>query len=99
MSTMPRHIDADAVMRLIPMEELVARMAIANAPTADVVERKVGKWTERKVIEDGKAIEEWQSARCSVCGKIHTTPYLYYFNDFAYCPICGAEMSKGETDA
>lgn len=35
---MPRYIDADAVMRLIPMEEFVARMAIANAPTADVVE-------------------------------------------------------------
>ena len=35
---MARYIDAVSVMRLIPMEEIVARMAIANAPTADVVE-------------------------------------------------------------
>lgn len=64
----------------------------SNTPTADVVERKRGKWEERKVIEDGKVIEEWQSARCSVCGKFHTTPYMYYFDDFAYCPHCGARM-------
>lgn len=61
-------------------------------PTAEVPDRKVGKWTEREVIEDRKAIEEWQSARCSVCGKYHTTPYLYYFDNFAYCPNCGAKM-------
>lgn len=72
------------------------RNAIMTVPAQ---ERKKGKWTERKVIEDGKAIEEWQSARCSVCGKIHTTPYLYYFDDFAYCPSCGAEMEKGESNA
>lgn len=47
---------------------------VFDAPTIDVHDRKVGKWTERKVIEDSNAIEEWQSARCSVCGKIHTTP-------------------------
>ena len=59
-------------------------------------ERKRGKWTERKVIEDRKAIEEWQSARCSVCGKYHTTPYMYYFYDFAYCPWCGAKMEADD---
>ncbi len=57
--------------------------------------QKKGKWTERIVIEDRKAIEEWQSARCSVCGKYHTTPYMYYFDYFAYCPNCGALMEEG----
>lgn len=71
---------------------------IKALPPTDISAKKVGEWTERKVIEDGKAIEEWQSARCSVCGKIHTTPYLYYFDDFAYCPNCGAEMFNGEEE-
>ena len=66
-------------------------------PTEDVRENVHGKWIERKVIEDGKTIEEWQSAKCSVCGKYHTTPYLYNFDDFNYCPNCGARMEeKGE---
>lgn len=73
--------------------------AVDSIPTTDVVERKKGKWTERKVIEDRKAIEEWQSARCSVCGKYHTTPYLYHFDDFAYCPWCGAEMTERSENA
>lgn len=50
-----------------------------------------GRWEERKVA-DGNNIEEWQSARCSVCGKYHTTPYLYTFYDYKYCPNCGARM-------
>ena len=56
-------------------------------------ERKKGKWIEKEVIhevEASTAIDEWQSAKCSVCGKYHTTPYLYYFDDFNYCPNCGS---------
>lgn len=53
-----------------------------------------GKWLEREVHEKGQLedIEEWQSAKCSVCGRYHTTPYLYYFTDYNHCPRCGAEM-------
>ena len=62
-------------------------------PTA---ERKKGKWEEEStfdVDENGdQIIQEWQSARCSVCGKYHTTPYMYYFNVYNYCPNCGARM-------
>ena len=90
--TMTRYIDADAMMRLIPMEEIVARMAIANAPTADVVERKVGKW----IKNDGR--HGWH---CSECGEDNYYAYSwsnengeYEFQDH-YCPNCGAEM-KGE---
>lgn len=103
---MPRYIDADVAKEVLSAHEDNKGYLIGDfeqiideeVPTVDVVERRVGRWTERQVIEDGKAIEEWQSARCSVCGKYHTTPYLYYFDDFAYCPSCGAEM-KGESDA
>ena len=70
-------------------------------PTADVRENVKGEWQEKDVIhevEASTAIDEWQSARCSVCGKYHTTPYLYYFDDFNYCPNCGADMRGGDTE-
>lgn len=54
---------------------------------------KHGEWVE-KTVSDEKVIDEWQSARCSVCGKYHTTPYMYYFDNFTYCPNCGAKMDK-----
>ena len=56
-----------------------------------------GEWLEREVYEKGQLedIEEWQSAKCSVCGRYHTTPYMYYFSDYNFCPNCGADM-RGE---
>jgi hypothetical protein len=54
---------------------------------------KVGEWLEKEVISD-KVIEEWQSARCSVCDRYHTTPYMYYFSHYEYCPHCGAQMER-----
>ena len=66
-------------------------------PKAD---RPQGEWVEKTKFhnaDDDPIIEEWQSAKCSVCGKYHTTPYLYYFDDYNYCPNCGARM-KGADD-
>ena len=60
---------------------------VSKIPSA---EPKKGQWEEKSVFED--SIQEWQSARCSVCNKYHTTPYLYYFDNFKYCPNCGASM-------
>lgn len=60
------------------------------------MERGTGKWLEKGIIHKNEAdtvIEEWQSAKCSACGKYHTTPYMYYFNDFSYCPNCGADLT------
>lgn len=56
----------------------------------------IGEWMEREVVcgDDAKSIEEWQSAKCSVCGRYHTTPYMYYFSDYNFCPNCGADMRK-----
>ena len=58
-----------------------------------------GKWEEKEtfcVTDDDPIISQWQSARCSECGKYHTTPYMYYFNDYNYCPNCGAKMVNDE---
>lgn len=61
--------------------------------TGDYASRKHGQWTERHVdYASDCAIDEVQSARCSVCGLYHTAPYLYGFTDYAYCPHCGAKM-------
>lgn len=49
------------------------------------------EWIERTVSDDA-AIKEWQSAKCSACGRYHTTPYMYYFDNYNYCPHCGARM-------
>ena len=68
---------------------------IMQIPTIDPV--KHGRWEEREVvneIDSSTAINEWQVARCSVCRKDHTTPYLYYFTDYEYCPWCGAKMDE-----
>lgn len=70
-----------------------ANMAIK---ALDQPERKQGKWEEE--MFDDLAIERWQSARCSVCGLYHTTPYMYYFSNYNYCPNCGADMRKEQTD-
>lgn len=64
---------------------------LGSAPTIE--ERKTGKW-EEKAVSDEKVIDEWQSARCSACGKYHTAPYMYYFNNYNYCPNCGARMTE-----
>lgn len=112
--TMPRYIDADAlkddIAVLFERNEKLIDEWLANCvddvideqPTADVVERKRGKWTEKEVIyadEAKTAIEEWQSCRCSVCGKYDTRPYMYYFHEPHFCSWCGAEMRKETEDA
>lgn len=67
--------------------------AIDAAPTIEADPVKHGHWEEKTVINCN--VDEWQSARCSSCGRYHTTPYLYYFANFDYCPSCGAKMDEG----
>lgn len=65
---------------------------IEKCPT---IEPKHGRWEERECFtNDEHTIDEWQSARCSICGKHHTTPYRYYFDLYNYCPNCGAKMEN-----
>ena len=73
--------------------EVIERLE--QVPSADVRENVRGEWLEREVTEDvGQGIQQWQQARCSVCGKWHTTPYMYYFTDYNFCPNCGADMRQ-----
>ncbi len=71
------------------------------AEPIDVHDRKVGKWTEKEVIhaeEAKETITEWQSCKCSVCGRYHTEPYMYYFNEPRFCSWCGARMKGGSDE-
>lgn len=65
-------------------------------PTAEPT--KHGRWEQVEVIHDRKdaKIQDWQQAKCSVCGKWNTTPYMYYLKLDNYCPNCGAIMDEVE---
>lgn len=67
-----------------------------KAHTVDAVPVKHGRWEEQTVIyKDEEPYDaEMQSAKCSLCEKYLTTPFLYYFNEYAYCPNCGAKMDE-----
>ena len=90
---------ADAIEAVLGLAQLNGRVPtdsvifqIKALPSAD---RPSGEWTEKEVmVDEDTNITEWQSARCSVCGKYHTTPYMYYFDNFNYCPNCGARMEN-----
>lgn len=69
---------------------------ISSVDTAPVIH---GKWKEKLTVTgEGGLIGEWQSARCSNCGRYHTTPYMYYFTEHKYCPHCGAKMDEEEDE-
>ena len=69
-----------------------AENTINSLPSAEP-ERKKGKWVDKQVIDDADyGIPEWQSAKCSICGRYLTTPYQYYFDNYNFCPYCDADM-------
>ena len=55
------------------------------------------KWQKKRVEETDNIITEWQIAQCSNCKRWHTTPYMYYFYEYKYCPFCGAKMEVTES--
>ena len=108
-----RLIDADVLCRDLldrwgtadtRKEELI-RAVMADVVTPIVacqptIESPTGKWEEKEVIhadEAKEAIEEWQSCRCSECGRYDTRPYMYYFSEPRFCSYCGADM-RGDTE-
>lgn len=93
-----RLIDADALIENKFKNDIsynAFKNLVKRQPSVDVQPVRHGKWEERKV-SDKNCIDEWQTACCSVCHKYHTTPYMYYFDNYNYCPNCGARMD-GET--
>ena len=78
-------------------EEHKLLLELIDSMEVEEVDR--GNWIEKKVKENVDDHNEpiipfWQSAKCSVCGRYHTTPYLYYFDMFRYCPNCGSTMNR-----
>lgn len=59
-------------------------------------EQKKGKWIEKSYTcaDEGSVIDEWQSCKCSICGRYDTRPYLYYFDEPRFCSWCGAKMDE-----
>lgn len=72
-------------------------VVLNQQPSIDVTPVRYGHWEECEVLDEN-CVEVCQSARCSICGRYHTTPYMYYFDQYKYCPNCGARMD-GEQNA
>ena len=77
---MPRFVDADLLINAINDVDIITDTAkfIRDFPTADVVERKVGKLLNANPVGE-----------CSVCGWL-----IDYRDGFNYCPNCGADMRE-----
>lgn len=75
--------------------EPLGRRVLKDVPSAQP-RRETGSWTEKHhaYADEEKVIEEWQSCKCSVCGRYDTRPYLYYFNEPNFCSWCGADMRE-----
>ena len=76
-----------------------SRRRIEDLPSVDAAPMVHGRWQEKHVdYASDCAIDELQSAKCSVCGLYHTAPYMYYFSDYKFCPNCGAKMDARDED-
>ena len=82
---MSRYIDADALIANIPNEEMIAKMAVAHAPTIDAVSVVRGEWIRNDL--DG-TFKVWD---CSECG-------IHMEARWNYCPNCGAKMDGERED-
>lgn len=91
-SGLTREIDGEKWIRVSEVRE-----SIKTLPTAQP-ERKKGRWGAKEVADaDSTIITQWQSCKCSECGRYDTRPYLYYFDEPKFCSFCGADM-RGEQD-
>ena len=92
---MPRYIDANELMRLIPSEEVVARMAVANAPTTDMVEIITNELTKKiseriiKFLEENYEISPKKPAvRCRECVRHNSCSFEQYQDlDGFFCSL------------
>lgn len=88
---------AGSVMETVGLVLLIAIFFFAALKGDEINAMNNGTWENRqtffwKDVDKGKIIEEWQTAQCSKCGKWHTTPYMYSFTEYEYCPHCGSPM-------
>ena len=84
-----RLVDADKLLKTIPYEEIVSRIAVANALTIDAEPVRHGHW----IFNPKDAIEMmFTLPKCSECGV--ESPVVGN-----YCPNCGAIMDERREDA
>lgn len=88
---MSRYIDADAVLDRLPDDlpyKGSVRRVLMQAPTADVVEVRHGKWVS---YIHPVCLSCDLYYKCSVCGECD--PWQHTTRGHAnYCPHCGAKM-------
>lgn len=88
---MAKYIDAEQLKRdLIDNRNFfpaIVAMAIEDAPAADVVEVKHGKWYRHDKKTHGDTCYH-----CSVCEKMPLTDCGMVWELTPYCPNCGAKM-------
>ena len=97
MTNMGWHDDDGYEVEDADVKRKVITDLVDGIPAVDAAPVKCGQWTDRHVYYAlDCAIDEVQTAKCSVCGLYHTTPYLYSFTDFKFCPNCGAKIMEVE---
>lgn len=77
-----RLVDADELLKYIPSEDMVSRLAVLNAPTIEPM-RKRGKWISADAIFGGVPFY------CSECGE-NTRDTVMGKPRWNYCPNCGS---------
>lgn len=90
---MAEYIEREALKRLLIDKynffPVFVKNAIEESPTADVVEVRHGKWTEK--VKDERFGDEWDEIvlyECSVCN----SECVESLGIYQYCPNCGAKM-------
>ena len=77
---MKRLVDADALIKRLKDMGLSYRGDIIGTIEAQACDEaeKQGHWLEKEVHTTGEDVEidKWQTAKCSACGRYHTTPYV-----------------------
>lgn len=71
-----------------------ARKLMVEAPAADVVEAKHGKWIDKPTGSYGR-MQSW----CSACGKHSGIGGIESNRHKPYCPNCGAKMDGERKEA
>lgn len=91
---MARYIDADlfkdkVVQYANERESSIAIKLLSKVPTANVVEKKTGKWVLSKAVNAyGGHVR-----CCSLCDYTFSEPNEKTCEDWNYCCRCGAEMN------
>ena len=83
---MTRLIDADPLLKHKTDHDMISTHLIYNAPTVDAVPVRHGKWIYSNDFH-------WYTASCNKCGYQRRTDIKAEgWNQWKFCPNCGAKM-------